>query len=229
MPAEKHDPHCRIDTDREKRIGFAEVIYCPGKTPEQLRAAATPLFAKHQNVLATRATPEQGDILKELDPQVVYDPSARVAFLHRDLTLQGAGTVVIVSAGTCDIPVAEEAAICAEVMGNRVQRVYDVGVAGLHRVLECRDTLEHAAVVIVVAGMEGALPSVVGGLVSRPVIAVPTSIGYGSSFQGVTALLSMLNSCAPGVVVVNIDNGFGAAFAATRVNRTMASAAVAQP
>jgi hypothetical protein len=153
---------------------------------------------------------------------VQYNEPGRVAFLHRDRRVRGRGTVAVVAAGTCDIPVAEEAACTAEVMGNRVARLYDVGVAGLHRLMQRRDLLEAAEVLIVVAGMEGALPSVVGGLVSRPVIAVPTSVGYGTSFHGVSALLSMLNSCAPGVTVVNIDNGFGAAFAASRINRRRA-------
>ena len=207
------------DLDREGRIGFAEVIYCPGKSDEQLRAAATALFAAHANVLATRAAPEQAALLQDLDPAVEYNASGRVAYLHRDRRIRGRGVVLVLSAGTCDIPVAEEAAVTATVMGNRVERLYDVGVAGLHRVLARRHVLEDAAVIIVVAGMEGALPSVVGGLVSKPVIAVPTSVGYGTSFQGITPLLSMLNSCAPGVVVVNIDNGFGAAFAASRINR----------
>ena len=207
------------DIEREHRVGFAEVIYCPGKSDAQLGAAAKALFAAHRNVLATRATPEQAALLRRLDAGVQYNELGRVAFLHRDRRIRGRGTVVVVSAGTCDIPVAEEAACTAEVMGNRVERLYDVGVAGLHRLMGRRDTLEAAEVLIVVAGMEGALPSVVGGLVSRPVIAVPTSIGYGTSFHGVSALLSMLNSCAPGITVVNIDNGFGAAFAASRINR----------
>jgi len=207
------------DFDREHRIGFAEVIYCPGKTDRQLREVATALFAKHRNVIASRASPGQAALLQELEDEVQYNEAARLAYLHRDKTIRGRGEVVVVSAGTCDVPVAEEAACTAEVMGNVVRRIYDVGVAGLHRVLEHRDELEAARVVIVVAGMEGALPSVVGGLVSGPVIAVPTSVGYGTSFQGVTPLLSMLNSCAPGVTVVNIDNGFGAAFAASRINR----------
>ncbi|OGV64324.1 MAG: hypothetical protein A3K19_28165 [Lentisphaerae bacterium RIFOXYB12_FULL_65_16] len=207
------------DTEREHRIGFAEVIYCPGKSDAQLGVAAKALFAAHRNVLATRATPEQAALLRTVDAGVQYNEVGRVVFLHRDRRIRGRGTVAVVSAGTCDIPVAEEAACTAEVMGNRVERIYDVGVAGLHRLMGRRDALEAAEVLIVVAGMEGALPSVVGGLVSRPVIAVPTSIGYGTSFQGVSALLSMLNSCAPGVTVVNIDNGFGAAFAASRINR----------
>jgi len=212
--------HCVPDFDRERRTGFAEVIYCPGKSDEQLCTAAKSLFAAHRNVIASRATPEQAALLRDMCLDVQYNEAGRIAYLHRDKTVRGDGIIAIVSAGTCDIPVAEEAACTAEVMGNRVERIYDVGVAGLHRVLEHRDDLETARVVIVVAGMEGALPSVVGGLVSRPVIAVPTSVGYGASFGGVTALLSMLNSCAPGVTVVNIDNGFGAAFAASRINRS---------
>ncbi|MBT3377461.1 MAG: nickel pincer cofactor biosynthesis protein LarB [Lentisphaerae bacterium] len=210
--------HVVPDTDRERRVGFAEVIYCPGKTDDQLRDVGKTLFANHENVLATRATPGQADALRSVAPEVLYNEPGRVAYVHRDQTITGVGTIAIISAGTTDIPVAEEAACTAEVMGNRVHRVYDVGVAGLHRVLAHRDELEDTHVVIVVAGMEGALPSVVGGLVSRPVIAVPTSVGYGTSFGGVTALLGMLNSCAPGVTVVNIDNGFGAAFAASRIN-----------
>ena len=211
--------HLRPDLDREQRIGFAEVIYCPGKTDAQLAAAAAALAAAHRNVLATRATPAQAEVLRSVDRAFRYNELGRVAFLHRDRRLRGRGLVAVVSAGTCDLPVAEEAACTAEVMCNRVERMYDVGVAGLHRVMGVQERLEAAAVIIVVAGMEGALPSVVGGLVSRPVIAVPTSIGYGTSFQGLTPLLSMLNSCAPGVVVVNIDNGFGAGFAASRINR----------
>ena len=212
--------HCVPDTDREGRIGFSEVIYCPGKTDEQLRRVGEVLFAAHANVLATRATPHQGQVLMALDDRVRYNEPGRIAYLHEDKTVRGRGTIAVVSAGTTDIPVAEEAACTAEVMGNRVERVFDVGVAGIHRILSRRDTLEAAAVVIVVAGMEGALPSVVGGLVSKPVIAVPTSVGYGASFHGLAALLGMLNSCAPGVTVVNIDNGFGAAYAAARINRT---------
>ena len=214
-----HHPEVHADLEREARIGFAEVIYCPGKSDAQLRCAAEALFAAHANVLATRATPEQAAVLMSLAPEVQYNPVARVVFTHRDTTIRGTGTVLVVSAGSCDVPVAEEAACVAEVMGNTVERLFDVGVAGLHRLLSRREELQRAAVIIVVAGMEGALPSVVGGMVSKPVIAVPTSIGYGASFQGITPLLSMLNSCAPGVTVVNIDNGFGAAFAATRINR----------
>ncbi|MBN2449431.1 MAG: nickel pincer cofactor biosynthesis protein LarB [Lentisphaeria bacterium] len=211
--------HCVPDLDRERRIGFPEVIYCPGKSDEQLLAAAAPLFAAHPNVIASRAGPEQAAALQHLDPRVRYNALGRTAYLHEDRRLRGRGMVAVVSAGTTDIPVAEEAACTAEVMGNEVFRVFDVGVAGIHRVLRRREDLEAAEVVIVCAGMEGALPSVVGGLLSRPVIAVPTSVGYGASFGGVAALLGMLNSCAPGVTVVNIDNGFGAAYAASRINR----------
>jgi len=213
-------PHVTPDLDRERRIGFPEVIYCPGKSDEQLAAAARALFAHHANVLATRVDPHQAEVLRRIEPEVRYNETGRVAYVHRDRRVSG-GIVAVVTAGTCDVPVAEEAACCAEVMGNPVARIYDVGVAGLHRVLAHHERLEQAAVVIVIAGMEGALPSVVGGLISRPVIAVPTSVGYGTSFGGITPLLAMLNSCAPGVTVVNIDNGFGAAYAATRINRLL--------
>ncbi|MFA5205368.1 MAG: nickel pincer cofactor biosynthesis protein LarB [Lentisphaeria bacterium] len=218
-PAADAPPECRPDLDRERRLGFAEVIYCPGKSDAQLRAAATALFQAHRNVLATRATPEQAALLCALDPAARHNAAGRVVWLRRDRTIRGRGPVLVISAGSCDVPVAEEAAVTAEVMGNRVERLYDVGVAGLHRLMDRRAELERAAVIIVVAGMEGALPSVVGGLVAAPVIAVPTSIGYGTSFAGLTPLLAMLNSCAPGVTVVNIDNGFGAGYAASRINR----------
>jgi len=211
--------HVVPDLDRQERIGFAEVIYCPGKTDEQLREVSVALFAAHDNVMATRATPEQAAVFQELGPDVQYNAPGRIVFQHKNKTISGRGPIAVVSAGTTDIPVAEEAACTAEVMGNEVRRIFDVGVAGIHRILNRRGDLEEAEVVIVVAGMEGALPSVVGGLISRPIIAVPTSVGYGASFQGLTALLGMLNSCAPGVTVVNIDNGFGAAYAASRINR----------
>lgn len=214
---------CFPDIDREERIGFAEVIYCPGKSDEGLKAAVNSLFHQHDNVIASRVTAEQAALIRELIPDSQYNETARMVYVHRDREIRGHGDIAVVSAGTSDLPVAEEAACTAEVMGNRVIRINDVGVSGLHRVLSRREKLENASVIIVVAGMEGALPSVVGGLVSRPVIAVPTSIGYGTSFNGITPLLSMLNSCAPGVTVVNIDNGFGAAFAATRINRLQTS------
>ncbi|MEI8080085.1 MAG: nickel pincer cofactor biosynthesis protein LarB, partial [bacterium] len=159
---------CRPDLDREQRLGFAEVIYCPGKSAAQLQAAATALFAAHRNVLATQATPEQAALLRQLEPAVQYNAAGRIVWLHRDRRIRGHGRVLVITAGRCDVPVAEEAAVTAEVMGNRVDRLYDVGVAGLHRLMARRDDLAQAAVIIVVAGMEGALPSVVAGLVEVP-------------------------------------------------------------
>jgi NCAIR mutase (PurE)-related protein len=191
-----------------------------GKSPEQVVAIAERMAAAGSNVLVTRLAPEVGARLVADVAGFEYHATPRLALRRaRPVDPGGRGTVLVVSAGTADIPVAEEAAISAELMGNPVERLYDVGVAGLHRLLERRERLWHAAVLIVVAGMEGALPSVVGGLVERPVIAVPTSVGYGTSMRGLAALLGMLNTCAAGVVVVNIDNGFGAASAATRINR----------
>ncbi len=212
-------PHCVPDLDREDRIGFAEVIYCEGKSDDQLRTIAAALLTKHRNVLASRCSPAQYKVLRKLDERLQYHPDARMTFLHEDKTDHGRGVIAVVSAGTTDIPVAEEAAITAEIMGNHVERYYDIGVAGIHRLLERRDAIAKAEVVIAVAGMEGALPSVLGGLVPCPVIAVPTSIGYGASLHGIAALLGMLCSCAPGLTVVNIDNGFGAGYAAARINR----------
>lgn len=206
------------DLRRAENTGFAEVIYCPGKTAEQLRAVAGTLLVDAPNLLATRADAGQAKVLRGVCSEFEYSEMARLAYVHRDRRLRGRGSLAVVAAGTCDLPVAEEAALCAKVMGNAVERIYDVGVAGLHRILSRLDDLRAAAVVIVVAGMEGALPSVVGGLVDSPVIAVPTSVGYGAAFGGLAAVLAMLNSCAPGVTVVNIDNGFGAAFAASRIN-----------
>ncbi|HQL09897.1 MAG TPA: nickel pincer cofactor biosynthesis protein LarB, partial [Lentisphaeria bacterium] len=162
-------------------------------------------------------------VMRAVDERLQYNAAARLAFLHEDRRVLGRGTIAVVSAGSTDVPVAEEAAITAEVMGNAVKRYYDIGVAGIHRLMSRLPDLEDAEVVIAVAGMEGALPSVVGGLISRPVIAVPTSIGYGANLQGITALLAMLSSCAPGITVVNIDNGFGAGFAASRMNRNRSS------
>jgi len=212
-------PHSNLDYDRESRCGFAEVVFCPGKTDQQLHDILRRLIERHDNILATRMVPAQYEVVKSLHSDLKYNDIARIACLHRDNTIRGKGTILVVSAGTSDMPVAEEAALTAEVMGNRVERIYDVGVAGLHRLTERKDQLQSAAVIIAVAGMEGALPSIIAGLVDRPVVAVPTSVGYGASFQGISALLGMLNACASGVVVVNIDNGFGAAYAATRINR----------
>lgn len=209
----------KVDHHRALRVGVPEVIFGPGKTPANLAAIFSKLAARGGNVLATRATPEQFAAVKKKVRGAKYRELARAIVLQRDSTKTGKGLVVVVSAGTSDIPVAEEALVTAEVMGNDVEHVYDVGVAGIHRLLAHGDTLSRARVIIVCAGMEGALPSVVGGLVGVPVIAVPTSVGYGASFKGVTALLGMLNSCASNVSVVNIDNGFGAGYVASMINR----------
>ncbi len=212
-------PHCLPDFNREERIGFAEVVYCQGKSDEQLLAVASALLSAHRNLLFSRCSHEQYQLLAKHEQGLSYHPEARLAYLHEDKKDYGRGVIAVVSAGTSDIPVAEEAAITAEVMGNRVERHYDIGVAGIHRLLDRRDALAKAEVVVAVAGMEGALPSVLGGLLPCPIIAVPTSIGYGANLQGISALLGMLCSCAPGVTVVNIDNGFGAGYAAARINR----------
>jgi NCAIR mutase (PurE)-related protein len=213
----------QLDHHRALRNGFPEVILGEGKSPEQIVAIADRMAAAGGNVLVTRLAPEVGARLIAAVPGFEYHATPRLAVRRASaVDASGRGTILVVSAGTADVPVAEEAAISAEVMGNRVERLYDVGVAGLHRLLERRQRLWEAAVLIVVAGMEGALPSVVGGLVDRPVIAVPTSIGYGTSLGGLAALLGMLNTCAAGVVVVNIDNGFGAAAAASRINQLRA-------
>jgi uncharacterized protein len=211
------DPFARPDLEREGRCGVAEAVFCPGKTPEQIAAIMSELRKKTEPVLATRATPEQARAVQELLPEVIYHEQARLLTLGAPKAPQG-GTVLVVTAGTSDIPVAEEAAVTAHYLGNPTERLYDVGVAGMHRVLAHRERLNAARVLIVVAGMDGVLPSVVAGLVDKPIIAVPTSVGYGASFGGLSALLTMLNSCAPGVAVVNIDNGFGAAVLATKIN-----------
>jgi len=208
----------RVDHDRASRKGFPEVIFGLGKTPEQIAAISEKIVGRGHTLLVTRASAEAFDATRAKLPSAVYDATARIISQRQDDVPRGTGKILIAAAGTSDLPVAEEAAISAEVMNNEVDRLYDVGVAGLHRLLSRRDRLEAARVVIVVAGMEGALPSVVGGLVKAPVIAVPTSIGYGAAFGGIAALLGMLNSCAPGVAVVNIDNGFGAACIASQIN-----------
>lgn len=213
-------PHsfAKPDVERERRCGVAEAVFCPGKSPEQIAAIMRELHTKTEPVLATRATPEQARAVSALLSDVVYHEQARLLTLGAPKEPQG-GTVLVVTAGTSDIPVAEEAAVTAQYLGNRVERLYDVGVAGMHRLVAHRERLNAAKILIVVAGMDGVLPSVVAGLVEKPVIAVPTSVGYGASFEGLSALLTMLNSCAPGVAVVNIDNGFGAAVLATKINR----------
>jgi len=208
----------RIDHHRAIRNGFPEVVLGLGKTPAQIAAIAASIVDRGSSLLVTRATREAYEAVRALISDAVYQPDAALITLPRGNVVPGKGTILVVAAGTSDFPVAEEAACTATVMGNQVDRLYDVGVAGLHRLLAERERLETARVIIVVAGMEGALPSVVSGLVHVPVIAVPTSVGYGASFGGVAALLGMLNSCASGVVVVNIDNGFGAASVANLIN-----------
>ncbi|HEX2095034.1 MAG TPA: nickel pincer cofactor biosynthesis protein LarB [Longimicrobiaceae bacterium] len=209
-----------VDHHRALRQGFPEVIFGAGKTPEQVVEIARRISARGDGVLATRVAPEAAELLAAEFPRIEINELGRTAFLAPDQPRERRvrGPVLVVTAGTSDLPVAEEAAVTAGALGNPVERLTDVGVAGLHRLLAARDVLLRASVVIVVAGMEGALPSVVGGLVSVPVIAVPTSVGYGAAFGGLAALLGMLNSCASGVTVVNIDNGFGAACAASRIN-----------
>ncbi len=208
----------RVDTHRELRRGFPEVILGLGKTPAQIAAVAERIVARGQALLVTRAKPDAYEAVRAVVPGAVYHAEARAITLAQGNVPAGHGTILILCAGTSDLPVAEEAAVTAEVMGNTVDRLYDVGVAGLHRLLGEQTRLHAARVIVVVAGMEGALPSVVAGLVAVPVVAVPTSIGYGASFGGVAALLGMLNSCANGVSVVNIDNGFGGACMASMIN-----------
>ncbi len=209
----------KVDHHRRLRQGFPEVIYCPGKTAAQVTAIFKQLQAYPGNILATRASQEIFEQTREEVPGLEFHPLSRAMVLHRDRTLYSPGTILVVSAGTADIPVAEEAAVTAGLMGNRVETLFDVGVAGIHRLLDHAKKLAQANVIVVAAGMEGALASVVGGLVSCPIIAVPTSAGYGASFSGLAPLLAMLNSCAAGVSVVNIDNGFGAGYSAALVNR----------
>ena len=210
-----------VDHLRELRQGFPEVVYAAGKTKEQLLSILQSLYARSGgNLIATRASLEQFDFVRAELPMLQYDPIARMIYLDRDETLERdpKRMILIVSAGTSDMPVAEEARLTAHLWGNTVKTCYDCGVAGIHRLMRHLDDIQSANVLVVVAGMEGALASVVGGLTSRPVIAVPTSVGYGASFHGLAALLAMLNSCAAGVAVVNIDNGFGAGVMASKIN-----------
>ena len=209
----------RVDHHRALRQGFPEVIFAPGKKPEQVVAIVKSLLQQKSNVLVTRSNQETFDKVRKLKKKAQFNEAARAISIVQDTKVYGDGTIYIVCAGTSDIPVAEEAALTARIMGNRVETTFDVGVAGIHRLLNIREALTQASVVVVVAGMEGALASVVGGLLSVPVIAVPTSIGYGSSFGGLSSLLAMLNSCSSNVVVVNIDNGFGAGYVASLINR----------
>ena len=209
-----------VDHHRELRLGFPEVLFGEGKNTDQLHTIMTAMIHKGSNILITRLSPEKAEPLKKDFPKGCYDPLSHT-FVLKQTAMQnrGKGTVLVMCAGTSDLPVAREATVTARAFGNNVEEVVDVGVAGLHRLFSQTEKLGQASVIIVVAGMEGALPSVVGGMVSVPVIAVPTSVGYGASFGGLAALLGMLNSCASGVTIVNIDNGFGAGCAATRINQ----------
>jgi NCAIR mutase (PurE)-related protein len=209
----------KVDHHRALRHGMPEVIFAMGKTPDQVTAIASRLLENVPNVLITRADPATADYVLARVAGAEYFPASRAIRVWGDRTVHGKGKIAVVCAGTSDIPVAEEAQITAEVMGNQVETIHDIGVAGIHRLMNSRVRLTEARVIVVCAGMEGALPSVVGGLVSCPVIAVPTSIGYGASFHGLAALLGMLNSCASNVTVVNIDNGFGAGYVASLINR----------
>ncbi|MCI9597541.1 MAG: nickel pincer cofactor biosynthesis protein LarB [Firmicutes bacterium] len=208
-----------IDHHRNLRTGYPEAVFCQGKKPEQIAAIMKGLAEKNKNVIGTRAVKEDYEAVKQVLPKAEFHEDARMIVVMEETAPRREGTIAIVTAGTADIPVAEEAAVTARALGNKVDRIYDVGVAGIHRLFAKLDRIQSASVVIVVAGMEGALASVVGGLVERPVIAVPTSIGYGANLGGISALLSMLNSCANGVGIVNIDNGFGAAYLASNINR----------
>ncbi|MEG0830340.1 MAG: nickel pincer cofactor biosynthesis protein LarB [Anaerovoracaceae bacterium] len=208
-----------VDNYRPLRTGYPETVFCQGKTPEQISQIMEELVAKNSNVMGTRATVKDFEAVKKRVPQAKYDETARIIMVVENPIPVTDKVIAVITAGTADIPVAEEAVITAQVLGNQVERVYDVGVAGIHRLFAKLDIIRKANVVIVVAGMEGALASVVGGLVDKPIIAVPTSIGYGANLGGISALLSMLNSCANGVGVVNIDNGFGAAYLASTINR----------
>ena len=209
--------YAKIDHDRFRRKGFPEVIFCEKKTPKQIAQIALRITHYGHNVLATRADKKAYEAVKKVLPKAKYDKVARIIHYKKKVDrrkLSGERRIIIVTAGTSDIPVAEEAAVTLEFLGDKIERLYDVGVAGVHRLMKNINKIKKASVVIAVAGMEGALPSVIGGLIDSPIIAVPTSVGYGANFKGLSALLTMLNSCAPGVAVVNIDNGFGAAIMA---------------
>lgn len=209
-----------IDFDRLARRGMPETIFCPGKTAEQVAEIALRLKNAGQNVLATRASLDQYEAVREKCSEAVYHKTARIITIDVSPLPEPQGLVVVACAGTADLPVAEEAALTATRLGARVERINDAGVAGIHRIMKHTELLNKARAIVVVAGMEGALPSVVGGLVNKPIIAVPTSVGYGTSFNGLAALLTMLNTCVPGISVVNIDNGFGAGVSAAMINRT---------
>jgi hypothetical protein len=208
----------RIDHHRELRTGYPEIVYCAGKTPEQVRAIFTAIDSHDNNIIGTRAGKELFTYISPFFPEAEYFEIARIISIRKKEIKPPSSMIAIITAGTSDIPVAEEAAVTAELLGNNVVRIYDAGVAGIHRLVDKLPEIRACRVAVVIAGMEGALASVVGGLVNMPVIAVPTSVGYGASFEGISALLAMMTSCAAGVTVVNIDNGFGAGFAASRIN-----------
>ena len=209
--------YAKLDTHRKLRSGFAEVVYCCGKADDYLLGIFERLYVEEGEVLGTRATHEQYELIKEKLPQVEYFPNSKVLMIRKEKELKG--KIVVCTAGTADIPVAEEAALVAEYFGSRVERIYDVGVSGIHRLFSKIEEIQTANCIVAVAGMEGALASVLGGMVDVPVIAVPTSVGYGANFEGLAALLTMINSCANGIAVVNIDNGYGAGYMATQINR----------
>lgn len=209
----------RIDNHREMRTGFPEIIYCAGKSVEQVREIVRVMSEKENNVIGTRANQEMFEAVKSIIPGAVYYPLARIISVQKKKPEVPETSIAIITAGTSDMPVAEEAAITAELLGNKVIRIYDAGVAGIHRLVDKLPEIRGCRVIVVIAGMEGALASVVGGLVDKPVIAVPTSVGYGANFGGISALLAMLTSCSTGVTVVNIDNGFGAGFSASMINK----------
>jgi NCAIR mutase (PurE)-related protein len=209
----------RIDHHREMRTGYPEIIYCAGKSVEQVKEIVRVMSERENNVIGTRANQEMFEAVKSIIPSAVYYPMARIISVQKKKPETPESSIAIITAGTSDMPVAEEAAITAELLGNKVLRIYDAGVAGIHRLVDKLPEIRNCRVVVVIAGMEGALASVVGGLVDKPVIAVPTSVGYGANFGGISALLAMLTSCSTGVTVVNIDNGFGAGFSASMINK----------
>jgi NCAIR mutase (PurE)-related protein len=211
--------HSKVDNHRELRTGYPEVVFCQGKTPEQVCSIMEYMATQKANILGTRANREVYEAVKKILPKAVYNEPGRTITLKQNRVELTKTYIAVLTAGTSDMPVAEEASVTAEFFGNRVKRFSDVGVAGIHRLYSKLDEIRKARVIIVIAGMEGALPSIVGGLVDKPIIAVPTSVGYGASFNGLSALLGMLTSCASGVTVVNIDNGFGAAYTASMINK----------
>lgn len=211
--------YAKIDYHRELRTGYPEIIYCQGKTNDQIKGIMEAMLQKEMDIMATRATPEVFEFVKDIHPNTLYHKEARIISIQKKTQTIPDTNICVITAGTSDIPVASEAAVTAELLGNKVEKIFDVGVAGIHRLMNKLDIIKRSRVVIVVAGMEGALASIVGGLIDKPIIAVPTSVGYGANFQGVSALLAMLTSCAGGVTVVNIDNGFGAGYFASMINK----------